>query len=287
MASISGFGKTGSLAELPAYDLIGQGYAGVVALTGEADRPPIAAGLPIADCTSGLMAFAAIGHALFHRERTGRGQYLDISMIESLFFMHGYALQAPSVDPPGQRQRPNGRHFGIVPPAGTYRGPEGYLVIQVLAPQWDRFCDAVTGFDLRSDARFNTESARKANRAALADVIEAWMQTFPSDAALLECLAAHRVPAAPVIDPADAGDHAFFRERQAVRDMVDPVVGPMRVPGFPIHSTERTVPEHESPAPQFAEHSAAILREVLGYDAAKITALVRAGVIYDHWGPRQ
>ena len=119
MATISAFGRTGPLADLPGYDLIGQAYAGTVALTGEPDGAPIAAGTPIADCSSGVMAFAAIGHALFHRERTGEGQYIDVSMVESVFHMHPFAVQGPSVTGGKARLRRNGRHFGSVPPAGS------------------------------------------------------------------------------------------------------------------------------------------------------------------------
>ncbi|MDP6299456.1 MAG: CoA transferase, partial [Acidimicrobiales bacterium] len=87
MASVSGFGQTGPLSSLPCFDLIAQGYAGIMHMTGEPDRPPMFVGIGMGDTNAGVHAFAAIGHALFHRERTGRGTHLDISMVDALFHM--------------------------------------------------------------------------------------------------------------------------------------------------------------------------------------------------------
>lgn len=279
MVSISAFGRTGSLAHLPGYDLIGQAYAGNVALTGEPDGAPLASTAPIADCSSGVLAFAAVGHALFHRDRTGEGQYVDVSMIEAVFHMHPFAVQGPSVTDGRARLRRSGRHFGSVPPAGTYRGPDGWLVLQVLEPQWSRLCEAAAAVGLGDDERFTTPEGRARHREALVDVLEAWMQTFPSDEALLAHLEAHRLPAAPVVDPAEAHELPWFSERGAVREMVDPVVGPLRVPGFPIHTTARPEPPEEAPAPALGQHNAEVLAELLGYDRARVEALVTEGVL--------
>jgi crotonobetainyl-CoA:carnitine CoA-transferase CaiB-like acyl-CoA transferase len=279
MASISAFGRTGPLSHLPGYDLIGQAYAGSVALTGEPDRAPIAAGTPIADCSSGVLAFGAIGHALFHRERTGEGQYIDVSMVESVFHMHPFAVQGPSVTGGRARLRRGGRHFGSVPPAGTYQGPEGWVVLQVLDRQWDRLCEAAHAIELHADPRFTTAAGRAQHRHELVEVLERWMQTFPSDAALLDHLEAHRVPAAPVIDPADAGEVAWFRERGAVAEVDDPVLGPVLVPGFPLHLSGQPRRPVEPQAPSLGQHNAEVLAEVLGYDEARIRELGASGVL--------
>ena len=99
MASVSGFGQTGPLAERPCFDLIAQGWAGVTHMTGDPDGPPTFVGIGVADTNAGVHAFAAIGHALFHRERTGRGTHLDIAMVDSLFHMNEQAVHAASMDP--------------------------------------------------------------------------------------------------------------------------------------------------------------------------------------------
>ena len=107
------------------------------------------------------------------------------------------------------------------------------------------------------------------------------MQTFPSDAALLAHLEAHRVPAAPVIDPADAGDVAWFRERGAVTQVDDPVMGPVLVPGFPLHLSGQPRRPVEPPAPFLGQHNADVLAEVLGYDKARVDDLTA------RWGARR
>ncbi|MGI9599066.1 MAG: CaiB/BaiF CoA transferase family protein [Acidimicrobiales bacterium] len=278
-ASISAFGRTGSKAHLAGYDLIGQAVAGSVALAGEPDGAPLAAGAPIADVASGMMAFGAITSALYHRMITGEGQFLDISLVEPVFNMHPYQIQGPSVTGGKARLRRTGRHFGAVPPAGTYRGPEGWLVLQVLEPQWDRLCAAAAAIDLSADARFATPKGRADHRHELVDVLEAWMQTFPSDEALLDHLEAHRIPAAPVIDPADAHDDDWFWERGALAVVDDPVHGEIRVPGFPIHSSAQARRTVEPQAPFLGQHNAEVLTGLLGYETGQIDDLTRRGVL--------
>ncbi|MCP5026739.1 MAG: CoA transferase [Actinomycetia bacterium] len=279
-ASISAFGRTGSMAHLPGYDLIGQAFGGAVALTGEPDGSPIASAAPIADVGAGYMAFAGIGHALFDRTRTGQGRWLDVSMVESVFMMHPFQIQGPSVSGGKKRLRRSGRHFGSVPPAGTYRGPEGWLVLQVLAPQWKRLCEAAAAIDLASDERFTTQRGRADHRDDLVEILENWMQTFPSDQALMAHLEAHRVPAGRVIDPADAHEIDWFWERGAIAEVEDPIFGSVRVPGFPIHVDGEALSPH-LPVPRLGQHNEAILGGVLGYDTDRLDQLRADGVLLE------
>lgn len=277
--SISAYGRTGSRAALAGYDLIGQAAAGSVALTGEPNGAPIAPGVPIADLSAGIMAFGAIGHALFSRSMTGDGQFLDISMVESVFQMHPFAIQGPSVTEGEKRLRRTGRHFGSVPPAGSYQGPEGWLVLQVLDAQWPRLCDAASAIALGDDPRFQTSQGRADHRNELVDAIEAWMQTYPTDDALLAHLDAHRVPASRIVDPADAHLDPWYRERGALTSVEDDVFGTINVPGFPLHGSAIQRRETEPPAPLLGEHNREVLAEVLGYDDARIATLHDDGVL--------
>ncbi len=280
--SISAFGRTGPLRERPGFDLIAQAYGGAIAITGEPGHIPIASGVPMGDCVAGTLAFGAIGHALFHRDRTGEGQFLDISMVEAIFHMHPFAVQGPSVSDGNLRLRPSGRHFGAVPPAGTYQGPQGHLVLQVLDAQWPRLCEAVAvsgHHDLAADTRFATAKDRADHRHELVDLLEAWMQTFATDAELLAHLDRFRLPAAPVIDPADAHLEPHFQQRRAVVEVEDPTMGTVRVPGFPIHSSAVAERSVEPAAPRLGEHNRAVLRELLGYDDARVDALRAAGTL--------
>ncbi len=278
-ASISAYGRTGSKAHLPGFDLIGQAMAGTVAVTGEPDGAPIAAGAPIADVAAGMMAFGAINAALYSRTMSGEGQFIDISMVEAIFNMHPFAVQGPSQSNGKLRLKRTGRHFGSVPPAGSYEGPDGWLVLQVLDAQWSRLCDAAADIKLGEDARFATAKDRSANRYELVDELEAWMQTFPSNDALLAHLEKHRLPAAPVVDPADAHLEPWFHERGAIAEVDDIDVGMVRVPGFPIHTSAVPRREVEPAAPRLGQHNAEVLAELLGYDEEKCAALSEAGVV--------
>ena len=231
------------------------------------------------DVGAGMMAFGAISAALFGRTSTGQGQFIDISMVESIFNMHPFAIQGPSQTDGKARLRRNGRHFGSVPPAGTFQGPEGWLALHVLDGQWSRLCDAAEAIDLAGDERFMTAKDRAANRVVLLEILESWMQTFPSDTELVAHLQSHRVPVAPVVDPADAHLDDWFVERGAVTHVDDPYLGSVRVPGFPIHASGVPRRAVEPLAPKLGEHNEVVLNELLGYDVADVADLTTAGVL--------
>jgi len=278
-ASISTFGRTGSKAHLPGFDLIGQAYAGVPAITGEPDGAPLGSAAPMADVGAGMMAFGAISAALFSRTLSGEGQYIDVSMVETIFNMHPFAIQGPSQTNEKARLKRTGRHFGSVPPAGSFRGPDGWLVIHVLAAQWPRLCEAAAAIGLGDDPRFMTPKLRSDNRVALLEVLEEWMQTFASNRELIDLLESHRIPVAPVIDPADAHLEPWFVEQGAVTEIDDPHLGPIRVPGFPYRTSAVPRREVEPLAPTLGQHNAEVLIEVLGYSPERIAELATAGVL--------
>jgi len=271
-ASISTFGRTGSKAHLPGFDLIAQAYAGSAALTGERDGAPLGSGAPMGDVSAGMMAFGAISAALYGRVTTGEGQFIDVSMVESIFNMHPFAVQGPSMTEGKARLKRTGRHFGAVPPAGTFRGPDGWLAIHVLAGQWSRLCEAAASIDLAGMERFQTPQGRGDNRIELLEVLEAWMQTFPSNDELIAHLESHRVPVAPVIDPADAHLDDWYVERGAVTEVHE-------VPGFPIHASGVPRRQVEPLAPELGADNGDVLSELLGYSPTQIDDLAQAGVI--------
>jgi crotonobetainyl-CoA:carnitine CoA-transferase CaiB-like acyl-CoA transferase len=279
-ASITAFGKSGPLSSRPGYDLIGQALGGMMHLTGEPDRPPMYTGSPISDVGAGLTLFGAIGHALFHRERTGRGQQIDVSLVDPVFHMHSIAVEGFSATGGEWRQQRMGRHFDAVVPSGTFRSPEGWVVIQVLDLQWPRFAQAIGRPELADDPDYATVPARRARAAEVLAMVEAWTTSFPDDASLLAVLEEHRIAAAPVLDPADAIDHPYFTERPMVKQVPDAALGMLDVPGFPIRFGEREEPELDPPAPFAGEHNAAVLHDLLGLDGAEVNDLEAAGALW-------
>lgn len=278
MASISGFGQTGPLAGQQCFDLIAQAYSGIMHMTGDPDGEPTFVGSGIGDTNAGVHAFAAIGHALFHRERTGRGSHIDVAMVDALYHFHEQAVHAPSMDPDYVAIR-QGRNYGNVSPAGSFRGPEGWIIILCTQAQIDNLWQAMGQPALATDERFDTNPHRVEHRGELNDMIEAWMATFATDAEVMEALAAARVPHGPALSPAQAASHPHFIERGVVRTVHDPLAGDMQVPGFPFKATG-IVPDPDLVAPGLGEHNAAVLTAALGYDHATVDDLTERGVLY-------
>ncbi len=279
MASISAFGKSGPLAHLQGFDLMGQALSGMMHLTGEPEGAPQFTGSPISDCAAGQMLFGAIGHALFHQERTGEGQYLEVTLVDPLFAMHSIAVQGHSASGGTWSQERSGRQFSIVVPSGTYKGPEGWVVLQVLEPQWQRLCDAMGAGELATDPRFSTGDARVRNAAELLELVEVWMQGFETDRLLLDHLERERIPAAPVLSPQEAMVHPHFTERGMVRQVVDPNFGEITVTGLPAKFSSVPIPETEPLSPALGQHNREVLSEVLGIADEEISKLEDAQIL--------
>ncbi len=279
MASVSGFGQTGPLSSLPCFDLIAQGYAGIMHMTGEPDRPPMFVGIGMGDTNAGVHAFAAIGHALFHRERTGKGTHLDISMVDALFHMQDMPVHASSMTDGEYVPMRQGTEFQMLAPAGSFRGPEGWIVILCAEAQISNLYAAMERPELEEDPRFMGNPARLENRAALKEIIERWMSSYETDEAVIEKLQSHRVPSGPSLAPQDALNHPHFLERGTVRTVNDPLAGEVQIPGFPFKSSD-PFPADDHVAAALGEHNFQVLNTFLGLEVEQITDLEGKGILY-------
>jgi crotonobetainyl-CoA:carnitine CoA-transferase CaiB-like acyl-CoA transferase len=279
MASVSGFGQTGPLRHKTSFDFIAQAYSGVMHMTGDPEGPPTFVGVGVGDTNAGVHAFAGIGYALYRRDRTGRGAHIDISMVDALFHMQETAVHATSMTGGDFVPLRQGRHYQPLSPAGTFKAPEGWVVILCTHGQIGYLWAAMGRPELAEDPRFATNDARLAHRDELTAIIEAWMAGFDTDAEVVAALEAHRVPCGPVLSPADALEHPYFRERGMVRDVTDPHAGTFAIPGFPIKFSDAP-PEADLQAPALGQHNDDVLAELLGYDDATIAALRDDGVLF-------
>lgn len=277
MASISGFGRESALSHKTAFDLIAQAYSGILFLTGPTDGAPTPVGTSVADVTAGVHAATGIGFALYNRERTGLGTHIDISMVDALFHAHEVAVQGPSLTKGRWRPKRAGSKSLLNAPMGVYKGPEGWIVLHVMASQWPGFCRAMGRPDLEHDPRFADLNVRQKNRDELNALIEEWMATVESDQVLLDLLDAERIPCAPVFEPANAVGHPYFESRQAVRAVHDPFLGELHIPGNPLRFSIQ--PGHlELTAPTLGQHNDDVLRS-LGYSEEAIQELSARGVL--------
>jgi len=278
MASVSGFGQTGTMSSRPTFDFIAQAYSGMMHVTGHPDGPPLFVGAGLGDTNAGVHAFAALGYALFHRDRTGEGTHIDISMVDSLFHMHENSVQATSITDGEYVPVRAGRHYGPVSPAGSFRGPDGWIVMLCGINQMDNLWRALNAPEFADDARFATNESRIENREALTEIIERWMSGFDSDADVLSALTASRVPCGPVMSPADAITDDYYVSRKMVREVDDPLTGPFTIPGFPIvFDGER--PNLEVSTPALGQDNHAVLSGLLDYSDEQIADLEQRGII--------
>jgi crotonobetainyl-CoA:carnitine CoA-transferase CaiB-like acyl-CoA transferase len=279
MCSVSAFGQDGRLSALPGYDYIAQAYAGVTAMTGEADGPPCFPMLAMGDVATGIAGLAAIAIALLHRERTGKGQYLDVSLVDVYLNTHEINLQAASASRGAIRPHRAGSQHYAVAPLGIFRATQRYFFIVVLPHQWEPFARAIGRPELTSDPRFVDNAARLANVSALVAIIEDFLRSFGDDDKALRQLESARVPIAPILSIPEVLESEALRERRSLRDVEDPVLGTFTIPGMPLRFSDHPEPLPLS-APFLGEHNAEVLGELLGYDAARIRALEAAGVLH-------
>ncbi len=279
MASISAFGRSGPLAHKTGYDYIAQAFSGLMDMNGMPDGPPMFVAMALADVGSGVHAFAALGYALYNREKTGIGQYIDISMVDALYHMHDMNVQAYTTSGGGFVPKRMGMHHALLCPCGVFKTPQGWVFILVLDRQWANMAKSMDKPELIDDPRVATSADRAKNRDDLNRIIQDWMLSFPSDEALFGALEEYRIPSGPVLSVVDTINHPYFKARNMVRTVPDPVLGQVTIPGFPLKfSAYPDLPDIQ--APLLGEHSADVLREHLGYSVTQITELRQKGVLY-------
>jgi len=260
--SISGFGQTGPYADRPGFDLIAQGMAGVMSVTGEPDGSPVKCGLPIADLAAGLFAANGVMAALLARARTGRGQYIETSLFEAALALSVW--EATEYFATGVPPRPLGSAHRLNAPYQAFRTRDGHITIAALTDgQWTRLCAVIEGEDLVHDQRFADNAARMANRAALVDAIERALATHPTTH-WVERLLEAGVPAGPILDYRQVFDDPHTQARAMIEEIEHPVEGRIRTLGFPL-TMSGTPPAVRRPPPRLGEHTSELLSE-LGFE---------------------
>ena len=279
MGSISAFGQTGPLASLPGYDYIGAAYAGVLSMIGEADGPPYFYMLGIGDVMTGTHLLAAINGALFYRERTGRGQYVEASLLDSYFHCHEVNVQAHTASGGEIKPFRCGAHHYAVSPLGVFKCKEGYVIIAVLPNQWANFCKALGNPALVDDPRFVDGPARIANREALNTLIEVALTKYATAIEAAEDWGFnYHVPIAPILTVEQAVKHPHLVERETIRTVHDPVFGSYQVPGMPLRFSEG--PRHpDLRAAYMGEHNVDVFTQYAGVSEADVRKLEQEGAL--------
>jgi len=278
MCSVSVAGQTGPLSYKPGYDYLGASYAGVIDQLGEPDHTPITPPLAIGDISTGVAAAMAVGFALLNRERTGEGQYLDASLLDTYFHMHELSVPVISLRPGRWSPKRNGALHPTGAPTGVYRSKQGYVFLVVQQHEIGRLWRAIKRPELAEDPRFRTNRDRVKNQEALREIIEQWMQSLPDRDSALRELDAQRVPCAPVLKLEESMAQPHLRERKTVRRIKNEALGEFDLPGMPVKFS-RWPDRTDLKASRVGADNAAILSEVLGMTAAEIEELYREQVL--------
>ena len=268
-ASISGFGQTGPYAQRPGYDLIAQGLAGVMSVTGEPGGEPVKCGVPIGDLSAGLFCAVAILSALHARERTGRGQYVDTSLFEGALALSVW--ETAELWATGRVPGKLGSAHRLTAPYQALRTADGHITVggntQAL---FERLCRVVGRGELATDPLFATNDDRMANRAELVAALESALAARGTDA-WVAALVEGGVPCGPIHDYAEVFADAHTQARGMEVAVEHPVEGSVRALGIPVKLSD-TPGAVRRPAPLLGQHTEEILREA-GFDAAEIEAL--------------
>ena len=274
--SISGFGQDGPYRDRAALDLIVQAESGMISVTGPAGGPGVRCGVSVADIGAGMFAAFAIMAAVHARTRTGRGQFLDVSMLEGqLSLLHGVigAHLADQVVP-----KPMGTAYASLLPYQTFRTKTRDLALGIGSDKLWRILCPIVGLDsLATDPRFATNAARNANREELLDALQAAFWTRTYDEWEAELLAAG-VPVGAINTIDQVVDHPQVRARGALVKSDHPIAGDVQLVGPPVRMSE-TPGSVRSPAPLLGQHTEQVLQHHLGLAADDIARLRQSGAI--------
>ena len=274
--SISGYGHSGPDAKLPGYDLIIQGEGGIASLTGDPNGPPHKVGSSQADIVAGMMGFQGILLALLARGQSGRGQKIDIGMLDCQVALLTY--QAGIYFATGESPTRMGNQHPTITPYETYRCQDGYINLACGNDNmWRTFCAAIGQAAWAEDARFRTNADRVERRRQLAALLEPVMQQKTGQA-WIEILLKHGIPCGRIQSVGEVCDSPQVQARDMVVPLEHAKAGPIRVTGVPIKLSD-TPGEVVTPPPILGEHTTDVLADWLQVSSAEVESLRQDGAV--------
>ena len=274
--SISGYGQTGPYKDRPGYDFMIQAQGGVMSISGPANGEPHKVGVAIVDITAGLFAANAILAALHHREKTGEGQYIDVSLLDTQ--VAWLANVAHNFFATGDTPRRYGNAHANIVPYETFPTADGYLALAVGSDgQYRKFCQLVERPDLWADERFRTNAGRVEHRNELIPILQKLFRTRPTEEWIASLLEAG-IPVGPINDVPTILNDPQIAAREMVQEVEHRTEGRIRLLG-PVAKLSKTPAQIYHAPPTLGANTEDILHERLNYSPEQISALREAGVI--------
>lgn len=275
-ASISGFGGTGPQKDRPGYDVIVQGEAGIMDITGPSDGAPYKVGAAIGDLVSGLYAVQGILAALYTRKATGVGQHVGISMYEAVASL--LTFNASIYFATGNSPRRRGNEHPTIVPYATFEAADGWINLGVANDDlWQRFCTAAEREDLKNHPRFAKAPDRVRNREELVPVIEALIKERTRDE-WLQRLDKAGVPSGAIRTVGEVCESNLLSARHMIAEMDHVSAGPVKALKNAVHLSSTPLTSYAAP-PTLGQHTREVLTGLLGYSAAEVETLARDKVI--------
>ncbi len=280
MCSVSAFGQTGPYSQKAGYDLIAQALSGLMDLTGFPDGEPVRIGTAIGDFCGAFNAFAAISAALYYRERTGRGQYIDIALLDCLM---STIDTAESTFNSFKVTRSGNMHM-MIAPFGLFKGNDGSIIIGTVGQNlWAKLCYLIEREDLIDDPAFSNAGKRVSVLDQIVPIIEDWLKTFPKIDDARKVLDEAGIPCAKLNTVSDLLTDPQILAREMIADIETPEISQGKIKGRGMHLKFSAVRAEMGPAPIFGEHTEEVLRHLLGYDDSQIAEFAQDEV----FGPQK
>jgi formyl-CoA transferase len=270
-SSISGFGQYGPYRDLPGYDIIGQAMGGIMSVTGWPDSPPTRTGTAIADVLAGLFTCIGILSALTARNTIGRGQRVDVSLVDSVVSAMETIIQIYLVE----KREPQrvGNRYEFIYPYDSFQAKNGWVVIGVGNDKlWKEFCKAIGRDELLEVENYKTNISRVQHHENVKHVVEEWTRRHDVRQ-IVDFMLEKKIPCAPIYGVKDiAEDEHIAKAREMIIDVDHPAAGSMKVVGLPIKLSQ-TPAAVQTPAPLLGQHTNEILNNVLSYSNETIENL--------------
>ena len=277
LCSISALGQSGPLSKKPGYDYIAQAYSGVTSMIGEKDQAPYIPLVGLGDVSTGVHGAFAIASALIHREREGRGQHLDVALLDCYYHYHELNVLQYSGTEGEIKPTRGGRHVTYICPAGVFEAPGGYIVVMGFLHHWKDLCEAIERKDLIEKEGWSSDAERLERLNEVVELIENWLSNFPDTESAISVLEKFDVPCAPVLSVEETVNHPHHVARGTVRTITDPIAGEFKIPGHPIKTSEYS-DQNEYQAPTLGQHNKELVLS-LGKSPVEYERMIKAGIL--------